>query len=176
MTGALEHALVPFHEVLSNEQALIELEPLGLVRDGFVDFSALPLIAIDDPALLGACVPRPAGVSADWPINSVVRIERRSVYAGISIFYRGVSQEAVFPLSREVANASGLMFMDEPDESEDSGQADLTESLQRLAEEEEKLADEQEKMRRGEVILTDDELESLQQAAGAALSEEEDFE
>lgn len=109
---------MPFHEVLSNEEALEVLEPLGLVKDGTIVLSALPLIAIDDPALLGACVPRPTGVSADWPIDSIVRIERRSIYAGISISYRCVSSQFVFP-KRMRANASGLMWVEEEEEEEE---------------------------------------------------------
>lgn len=126
MSGVLGHALVPFHEVLSNEEALAELEPFGLVKEGIIMLSALPLIAIDDPALLGACVPRPTGVSADWPIDSIVRIERRSIYAGISISYRCVSSQFVFPM-RMRANASGLMWTEEEEEEEeqDEEQVDM---------------------------------------------------
>lgn len=98
MAGSIAHSLVPFHEVLSDEEAALALEPYGIVNgDGMVRISALPPIPMDDPALLGACVPRPSGVSADWPLDKVVRIERRSVFAGISIAYRVVSSVSAFP-------------------------------------------------------------------------------
>ena len=110
------------HEVMTNDEALIELEPLGLVKDGFVETSALPMIAIDDPALLGACVPRPPGVAASWPINSVVRITRRSVYAGITTFYRVVSAQPVYPTMRLSANSAYEIILEELDGTEEQTQ------------------------------------------------------
>ena len=118
MAGVLEHALVPMHEVLSHQEALDALSPFDLVQDGLIQTSSLPMIAIDDPALLGACVPRPSGVSADWPIDSVVRITRRSAYTGITFHYRCVSAVPVFPTMRMSANAIHEMIL-EDDEDED---------------------------------------------------------
>jgi DNA-directed RNA polymerase subunit H (RpoH/RPB5) len=92
MAGSMNHALVPFHEVLNDSQAAAELEPYGIVDEqGVIKLSSLPPIPMDDPALLSACVPRPTGVSASWPLNKVVRIERRSIFSGVSISYRCVS-------------------------------------------------------------------------------------
>ena len=122
MAGVLGHSIVPMHEVMTNDEALIELEPLGLVKDGFVETSALPMIAIDDPALLGACVPRPPGVAASWPINSVVRITRRSVYAGITTFYRVVSAQPVYPTMRLSANSAYEIILEELDGTEEQTQ------------------------------------------------------
>ena len=118
MAGVLGHSIVPMHEVMTNEEALVELEPLGLVKDGFIETSALPMIAIDDPALLGACVPRPPGVAASWPINSVVRITRRSVYAGITTFYRVVSPQPVYPTMRLSANSAYEIILEELEDEE----------------------------------------------------------
>ena len=122
MAGVLGHSIVPMHEVMTTDEALVELEPLGLVKDGFVETSALPMIAIDDPALLGACVPRPPGVAASWPINSVVRITRRSVYAGISTFYRVVSPQPVYPTMRLSANSAYEIILEELDGTEEQTQ------------------------------------------------------
>ncbi|MBT93239.1 MAG: hypothetical protein CMA60_00225 [Euryarchaeota archaeon] len=98
MAGSINHALVPWHEVLTDEQAKLELAPYNITdADGNIRLSALPPIPMDDPALLGACVPRPAGVSSDWPLDKIVRIERRSVFAGISVAYRVVSSVSAFP-------------------------------------------------------------------------------
>lgn len=118
MAGVLGHSIVPMHEVMTNDEALVELEPLGLVKDGFIETSALPMIAIDDPALLGACVPRPPGVAASWPINSVVRITRRSVYAGITTFYRVVSPQPVYPTMRLSANSAYEIILEEFEDEE----------------------------------------------------------
>lgn len=118
MAGVLGHSIVPMHEVMTNDEALAELEPLGLVKDGFIETSALPMIAIDDPALLGACVPRPPGVAASWPINSVVRITRRSVYAGITTFYRVVSAQPVYPTMRLSANSAYEIILEEFEDEE----------------------------------------------------------
>ena len=98
MAGSLSHSLVPWHEVLTDKQAREELKVYGIVNvDGAIQLSALPPIPMDDPALLGACVPRPTGVPSDWPLNRIVRIERRSAFAGISIAYRVVSSVSGFP-------------------------------------------------------------------------------
>lgn len=118
MAGVLGHSIVPLHEVLTNDEALFELEPLGLVKDGFIETSSLPMIAIDDPALLGACVPRPPGVAASWPINSVVRITRRSVFAGITTFYRVVSPQPVYPTMRLSANSAYEIILEEFEDQE----------------------------------------------------------
>ena len=94
----MNHALVSFHEVLDDSQAAVELESYGIVDDqGSIILSSLPPIPMDDPALLSACVPRPTGVSASWPLNKVVRIERRSVFTGVSVSYRCVSSISAFP-------------------------------------------------------------------------------
>jgi len=98
MAGSIAHALVPWHEVLTDEQARKELAPYDIIdAAGNIRLSALPPIPMDDPALLGACVPRPEGVSSEWPLNKVVRIERRSVFSGISIAYRVVSSVSAIP-------------------------------------------------------------------------------
>lgn len=120
MAGVLGHSLVPMHEVLTYQEALEELEPLGLVKNGFVNTSSLPMIAVDDPALLGACVPRPEGVPAAWPIDSVVRITRRSVYTGISTFYRVVSPMPVYPTQRILASLDHeITLLDIEDDEEE---------------------------------------------------------
>jgi DNA-directed RNA polymerase subunit H (RpoH/RPB5) len=128
MAGVLNHALVPMHEVLTDQEAIQELQPFGLVIDGKIETSALPLIGIDDPALLGACVPRPKGVSARWPIDSVVRITRRSAYTGISYHYRCVSAVPVYPTMRMSANALHEIVLEEDDDW--TGDADIDEEQQ----------------------------------------------
>lgn len=94
----MSHALVPYHEVLTDEQARLELAPYNIVdADGNIRLSALPPIPMDDPALLSAAINRPPGVSSSWPLDKIVRIERRSVFAGISVAYRVVSSVSAFP-------------------------------------------------------------------------------
>jgi DNA-directed RNA polymerase subunit H (RpoH/RPB5) len=128
MAGVLEHALVPMHEVLSHQEAIEVLAPFGLVQDGLIQTSSLPMIAIDDPALLGACVPRPSGVSADWPIDSIVRITRRSAFTGITFHYRCVSAVPVFPTMRMSANAiHEIILEDDVDDDIDEGIEEMVE-------------------------------------------------
>lgn len=125
MAGSMSHALVPYHEVLSDTQAAIELEPYGIVDDlGVINLSSLPPIPMDDPALLSACVPRPEGVSPSWPLNKVVRIERRSIFTGVSIAYRCVSSVSAFPVAykgRPRSDQRALTSL----ESEDIADADV---------------------------------------------------
>lgn len=85
MADALSHSMVPLHEVLSLKQALKELQPWGIQSE--FDFKKLPLIAIDDPALVSASQ-RTTGSGERWPAGQVIRITRRSAYTGISIAYR----------------------------------------------------------------------------------------
>ena len=127
MAGVLNHALVPMHEVLTDQEAIQELRPYGLVIDGKIETSALPLIGIDDPALLGACVPRPNGVSARWPIDSVVRITRRSAFTGITYHYRCVSAVPVYPTMRMSANAIHEIVLQEQEDDDDDDWADIEE-------------------------------------------------
>lgn len=119
----MSHALVPYHEVLTDAQAAIELQPYDLVdNQGIISLSSLPPIPMDDPALLSACVPRPLGVSPSWPLNKVVRIERRSVFTGVSISYRCVSSVSAFPVAykgRPRSDQRALTSL----ESEDIGEA-----------------------------------------------------
>ena len=119
----MSHALVPYHEVLTDAQAAIELQPYGIVNEqGVINLSALPPIPMDDPALLSACVPRPEGVSPSWPLNKVVKIERRSIFTGVSIAYRCVSSVSAFPVAykgRPRSDQRALTSL----ESEDLGDA-----------------------------------------------------
>lgn len=166
MAGALEHSMVPLHEIISHDVALKELEPWDITSVS--DFSKLPQIAIDDPALLSAALAIPyderQNMEPGWPAEQVVRITRRSAYSGISIAYRLAVSTSAF--GRPQADGGFVEdAFEEEEELEDI--AEMGESLQELAEE-------QDKRRRGEIIMTDDELSSLQQAADAALREEED--
>ena len=119
----MSHALVPYHEVLTDAQASIELQPYGIVdNQGIINLSSLPPIPMDDPALLSACVPRPPGVSPSWPLNKIVKIERRSVFNGVSISYRCVSSVSAFPVAykgRPRSDQRALTSL----ESEDIGEA-----------------------------------------------------
>ena len=117
MAGSMTHALVPFHEVLTDEEARRELAPYNIVdADGNIRLSALPPIPMDDPALLSASINRPAGASSSWPLDKIVRIERRSVFAGISVAYRVVSSVSAFPAAwkgRKRADQLGIRDVEE---------------------------------------------------------------
>ena len=86
MAEALQHSLVPMHEVLPHDEALSELQPWDIVS--VEDFTKLPLIAIDDPALVSAVSQTEKGATPTWPVGHVVRITRRSAFSGISTAYR----------------------------------------------------------------------------------------
>ena len=101
MAGALNHSMVPLHEIISEQEAYTELAPWELEKtdlngNSYLNLDLLPKIAIDDPALLDASLPRPPGVSTTWPAGEVVRITRRSAFAGISVAYRLVVASHVF--------------------------------------------------------------------------------
>lgn len=168
MAGALEHSMVPLHEIISHDIALEELEPWGITS--LSDFSKLPQIAIDDPALLSAALSIPyedrQNMEPGWPAEQVVRITRRSAYSGISVAYRLAVSTSAFGRPQADGGFVEGAFEKEAEESEEEV-AEMGSSLQELAEE-------QDKRRRGEIIMTDDELSSLQQAADAALRQEED--
>ena len=125
MAGSMSHALVPYHEVLSDSQAAAELEPYGIVDEqGIIKLSSLPPIPMDDPALLSACVPRPTGVDASWPLNKVVKIERRSIFTGVSVAYRCVSSVTAFPAAYKGRPRSDQLALADLD-SADIGDADF---------------------------------------------------
>jgi DNA-directed RNA polymerase subunit H (RpoH/RPB5) len=93
--------MVPLHEIISASDAQVELEPWGVAQHGIEDVHQfIPHIAVDDPALLDASLPRPVGVSASWPIGEVVRITRRSAFSGVSLAYRVVIGSVAFPGGR----------------------------------------------------------------------------
>jgi DNA-directed RNA polymerase subunit H (RpoH/RPB5) len=101
MVRALSHSMVPYHQILTDEEAAVQLTPWGIVdKDGIIDKQKLPPIAMDDPALFDAAIQsglgRPAGVTNSWPLDQVVRIERRSVFSGVSVFYRVVVSDSAF--------------------------------------------------------------------------------
>ena len=159
MAGALQHSMVPLHEVLPNEVALQELLPWGI--ESTDDFLNLPQIAIDDPALLDASLPRPNGVVSSWPAQYVVRITRRSAFSGVSVAYRYVVATSAFGRTRSdlEIDEEDIEFIEDEDEF-----SELTEGLKDLADRESEL-EEQEKQFEEEGISTeamsDDELESF---------------
>lgn len=110
MADALSHSMVPLHEVLSVQEALRELEPWGIQSE--YDFNKLPLIAIDDPALVSASQ-RATGSGAQWPAGQVVRVTRRSAYAGVSVAYRLVVPTSAFG---RTAATGGVVFEQEEEE------------------------------------------------------------
>ena len=112
MADALSHSMVPLHEVLSVPQALKELEPWGIQSE--YDFNKLPLIAIDDPALVSASQ-RATGSGAQWPAGQVVRVTRRSAYTGVSVAYRLVVPTSAFG---RIAATEGVVF-EQDEEAED---------------------------------------------------------
>jgi DNA-directed RNA polymerase subunit H (RpoH/RPB5) len=119
MVGALNHSMVPLHEIISSQEAYVELAPWELEKTDFegnsyLDLDLLPKIGVDDPALFDASLPRPPGVSTTWPVGEVVRITRRSAFAGISMAYRLVVGTAVFDF-RERSDLQSP----EPDDWED---------------------------------------------------------
>lgn len=70
----LNHVLVPKHEILSEEEVEELLKKLGVTKD------QLPKIKADDPVVkaLGA------------KVGQVLRIRRRSLTAGETLYYRVV--------------------------------------------------------------------------------------
>ena len=112
MADALSHSMVPLHEVLSVKEALKELEPWGIQSE--YDFNKLPLIAIDDPALVSASQ-RATGSGAQWPAGQVVRVTRRSAYTGVSVAYRLVVPTSAFG---RTAATGGVVFEQEEEEQD----------------------------------------------------------
>ena len=113
MADALSHSMVPLHEVLSVKEALKELEPWGIQSE--YDFNKLPLIAIDDPALVSASQ-RANGSGAQWPAGQVVRVTRRSAYTGVSVGYRLVVSTSAFG---RTAATGGIVFEQEEEQVQD---------------------------------------------------------
>jgi DNA-directed RNA polymerase subunit H len=72
-----EHVLVPKHTKLTNEEKEKLFEKYNITT------RELPKILITDPAIQ----------KLDPKIGDVIRIERKSLTAGNSIFYRGVTNE-----------------------------------------------------------------------------------
>jgi len=126
MAEALQHSMVPMHEVLPHDEALSELQPWDIVS--VEDFTKLPLIAIDDPALVSAVSQTEKGATPTWPVGHVVRITRRSAYAGISTAYRLVVGTSAYGRT-SAADVELVVFEDyfeeqedeEPQESDSSG-------------------------------------------------------
>lgn len=77
MVEQMEHILIPKHEKISKEEKEKLLEKYN------ISFKQLPKINIKDPAI----------TSMDAEIGDVIKITRKSPTAGISIFFRGVSDE-----------------------------------------------------------------------------------
>jgi|SaaInlStandDraft_1057018.scaffolds.fasta_scaffold21640_5 DNA-directed RNA polymerase subunit H (RpoH/RPB5) len=116
MAEALQHSMVPMHEVLPHDEALSELQPWDIVS--VEDFTKLPLIAIDDPALVSAVSQTEKGATPTWPAGHVVRITRRSAYAGISTAYRLVVGTSAYGRT-SAADVELVMFEDYFEEQED---------------------------------------------------------
>lgn len=72
-----EHVLVPKHTKLTNEEKEKLFEKYNITT------RELPKILITDPAIK----------NLDPKLGDVIRIERKSLTAGKSIFYRGVTNE-----------------------------------------------------------------------------------
>lgn len=161
MADALQHSMVPHHELLSHEIALSELEPWGIVSNA--DFLKLPQIAIDDPALVSASLRATPGASP-WPVGHVVRITRRSAYAGVSKAYRLVVASSAF--DRIESEFRGI---EEPDDEFESGETEAL--LKRHGVSQERPIDPD------TYIPSDKELEKIQQATEVFADKEmEDFE
>ncbi len=72
-----KHILVPVHKKLSQKEKKELFE-----REGFI-FANLPKISIDDPAVASLKVKE----------GDVIKIERNSPTAGLTVYYRGVTNE-----------------------------------------------------------------------------------
>ncbi len=118
MADALSHSMVPLHEVLSLQKALEELRPWGIESEN--DFNKLPLIAIDDPALVSASQ-RATGSGAQWPAGQVVRVTRRSAYTGVSVAYRLAVPTSAFG---RTAATEGVVFEQEEVQVQDEEVSD----------------------------------------------------
>ena len=116
MAEVLQHSLVPMHEVLPHDEALAELQPWDIVS--VEDFTKLPLIAIDDPALVSAVSQTEKGDTPIWPVGHVVRITRRSAYSGISTAYRLVVGTSAYGRT-SAADVELVVFEDYFEEQED---------------------------------------------------------
>ena len=130
MADALSHSMVPLHEVLSLQKALEELRPWGIESEN--DFNKLPLIAIDDPALVSASQ-RATGSGAQWPAGQVVRVTRRSAYTGVSVAYRLVVPTSAF--GRTAATGGVVFEQEEEPQGQEEGFSDDDDMLGVITEE-----------------------------------------
>ena len=102
-------------------EALKELEPWGIQSE--YDFNKLPLIAIDDPALVSASQ-RATGSGAQWPAGQVVRVTRRSAYTGVSVAYRLVVPTSAFG---RTAATGGVVFEQEEEQQQQNQGVEIQE-------------------------------------------------
>ncbi|MCD6230063.1 MAG: DNA-directed RNA polymerase subunit H [Candidatus Diapherotrites archaeon] len=72
----LNHVLVPKHEILSEEEVESLLKEFGIKKEQF------PLIKLNDPVV----------VALDTEEGQVLRITRKSITAGESVYYRRVAR------------------------------------------------------------------------------------
>jgi DNA-directed RNA polymerase subunit H (RpoH/RPB5) len=187
MAGALSHSMVPLHEIISSSEAQFELEPWGVAQDGIEDVHQfIPHIAVDDPALLDASLPRPVGVTASWPIGEVVRITRRSAFSGVSLAYRVVIGSVAFPgggpiLARRGRERADIMSLPPdlvPIEEDDEGFAEVSgPEMQKITAAEEEYKSQEKDVERGSSAREFSGLtEGLIEATEDFTEEEGDFE
>lgn len=69
-----KHELIPIHIILSDD------ETQELFKKYNISFKDLPRISVEDPAIQ----------HLNPKVGDVVKIERKSITAGISYYYRGV--------------------------------------------------------------------------------------
>ncbi|MGE0793211.1 MAG: DNA-directed RNA polymerase subunit H [Candidatus Woesearchaeota archaeon] len=77
MVEQIQHALIPKHEKISNEEKQQIFEKYNIT------FKELPKIPLNDPAIR----------HLDAKVGDIIKITRKSPTAGRAIFFRGVSRE-----------------------------------------------------------------------------------
>lgn len=89
--------MVPFAEILSEEDAIKALSQWGLVDGIRIRREAVPEISIDDPMVLA--LQEEGGLGVDELVGRIVCFTRRSAYAGVSRFYRVIVSTPLFHLN-----------------------------------------------------------------------------
>ena len=89
--------MIPFAEVMDDDEAVRVLSAWGLVEDGRILASSMPQISIDDPVVLA--LQDEMGVEVQDMPGRVVAFTRRSPTAGISRFYRVIVSTGLFQIS-----------------------------------------------------------------------------
>jgi DNA-directed RNA polymerase subunit H (RpoH/RPB5) len=89
--------MVPFAEILSEDEAFKTLSQWGLTDGLRIRKESMPEISIDDPMVLA--LQEEGGLSVEELVGRIVCFTRRSAYAGVSRFYRVIVSTPLFHLN-----------------------------------------------------------------------------